>query len=142
MIIFNVKDVSIEKVINFNEFPNHRIFNISINNKALEDTNLLEEMRDFLEPFLYQEDKCIICMDSLDEAFRNNSYIEDERTKMIQLALFRGLLNQFISIGHEVLIIGNRNLIDDDIVELDEIQGVELLDDYEAIKNYIRINTM
>ena len=66
MIIFNNTEIPTAKLLE--DVNSKRIFNIEVAGNALMDRDLLSEMTTILQGFLFQEDKVIITMNSLDEA--------------------------------------------------------------------------
>ena len=70
MIIFNNTEIPTAKLLE--DVNSKRIFNIEVAGNALMDRDLLSEMTTILQGFLFQEDKVIITMNSLDEAMDNN----------------------------------------------------------------------
>ena len=139
MILFNCTKIPIYKIVDDN-IINVRRVDISIQNKMLEDVDLLATTKDLLEPLLIQEDRILITFYGLDEALENNkSYEQGDLTYKV----FKGLLNTFIASGHEIVLYTDRLNIDPDIKEMaDTMEGVEIISDQVSLVEYCKTNIM
>ena len=139
MILFNCTKVPIYKIVDDN-IINVRRIDISICNKMLEDIDLLATTKDILEPLLIQEDRILITFYGLDEALENNkSYDMGDLT----YKSFKGLLNTFITSGHEVVLYTDKVNIDPDIKEMaNTMEGVEIISDQVNLVEYCKTNIL
>lgn len=138
MILFNNTNLPIDNIVDFDNI-NIRCFNIEFRNKTLDDINLLEEIKDILEVMVYQEDRCLITINHLLTAYENN---KDYQYGDMLRGVFKGLLKTFIGAGHEIVIYTARGLIEPDMEELAEIEGIDLFNDQLLLMRHIKEHTM
>ena len=139
MIIFNNTNLPMKKILDENVI-NTRIFNIEIHNKAILDIDLLAEMNTILEAFLLQEDRCIICINHLKDAFLNN---EEYEYGNITEKVFKSLLTQYIQAGHEiVLYISKGDTLISNMMELEEIDGIDIISDQIKLMEHLKTHVL
>lgn len=138
MIIFNNTEIPTAKLLE--DVNSKRIFNIEVAGKALMDRDLLSEMTTILQGFLFQEDKVIITMNSLDEAMDNNDP-EENPNYVNDLFVFKAMINEFVNAGHEIAIYAVKGKVVPDLLEMDEMDGVEIFYDIIPLTEYINTNT-
>lgn len=138
MILFNCTNRNVQTVISDKEINVRRV-DINITNKMISDLDLLNEMRDILEAFMYQSDKLLITLNALDIAIDNNKELENSG---MRYKLFISLLQTFISAGHEIVIFTERDNKDPDLLEMGTIEGIEIIKDSVKLLEYCKTNIL
>lgn len=138
MILFNCTNRNVQTVISDKEINVRRV-DINITNKMISDLDLLNEMRDILEAFMYQSDKLLITLNALDIAIDNNKELENSG---MRYKLFISMLNSFISAGHEIVIFTERDNKDPDLLEMGTIEGIEIIKDSVKLLEYCKTNIL
>lgn len=138
MILFNCTNRNVQTVISDKEINVRRV-DINITNKMISDLDLLNEMRDILEAFVYQSDKLLITLNALDIAIDNNKELENSG---MRYKLFISVLRTFISVGHEIVIFTERDNKDPDLLEMGTIEGIEIIKDSVKLLEYCKTNIL
>lgn len=138
MILFNCTNRNVQTVVSDKEINVRRV-DINITNKMIADLDLLNEMRDILEAFMYQSDKLLITLNALDIAIDNNKELENSG---MRYKLFISMLNSFISAGHEIVIFTERDNKDPDLLEMGTIEGIEIIKDSVKLLEYCKTNIL
>ena len=140
MILFLNTDRNLESIIPLNEIASIKVYNIELRNKAVSGPEMLENITSILDAFSYETDKALIVLNNLDIALDNIKDYPEERM-LNDIRLFKGLLNQYISVGHEVVFFLNAGETDPELLEFNEIEGCEIITDeiklYNHMKNHI-----
>ena len=79
-------------------------------------------------------------MNSLDEAMDLNNP-EDNPNYNNDLFVFKAMINEFVNAGHEIAIYAVKGKVVPDLLEMDEMEGVEIFYDIIPLTEYINTNT-
>ena len=137
MIVFLNTDTKMSNVIPYKELSSISCYEISFKNKALIDDQLLEKITSFIEAMSYEENKFLLVINDLDDAFMN---IEDSESIVSNnmINTFTMLMNHMISIGHDIVYFTDKvSPTIQHIVELSAIDGFDIID--ESVKLYNRL---
>lgn len=124
-------------VIPYKELSSISCYEISFKNKALIDKRMLEKITSFIEAMSYEENKFLLVINDLDDAFMN---IEDSESIVSNnmINTFTMLMNHMISIGHDIVYFTDKvSPTIQHIVELSAIDGFDIID--ESVKLYNRL---
>ncbi len=137
MIVFLNTDTKMSNVIPYKELSSISCYEISFKNKALIDEQMLEKITSFIEAMSYEENKFLLVINDLDDAFMN---IEDSESIVSNnmINTFTMLMNHMISIGHDIVYFTDKvSSTIQHIVELSAIDGFDIID--ESVKLYNRL---
>ncbi len=137
MIVFLNTDTKMSNVIPYKELSSISCYEISFKNKALIDEQMLEKITSFIEAMSYEENKFLLVINDLDDAFMN---IEDSESIVSNnmINTFTMLMNHMISIGHDIVYFTDKvSPTIQHIVELSAIDGFDIID--ESVKLYNRL---
>lgn len=137
MIVFLNTDTKMSNVIPYKELSSISCYEISFKNKALIDKRMLEKITSFIEAMSYEENKFLLVINDLDDAFMN---IEDSESIVSNnmINTFTMLMNHMISIGHDIVYFTDKvSPTIQHIVELSAIDGFDIID--ESVKLYNRL---
>ena len=113
------------------------VIDIQFQNKAILKDNLLELMCNILDTFTTEEERFLLIMNDLDDAYANLENLEPEIAG-IKKSMFRSLIETYIGMGHEIVYFTPKGSSSNtDIVELEELDGFEVIDD--EVKLYNRL---
>ncbi len=119
MIILNATDnTNVKDNIDFDTL-NIRLIHLNFLDKLLEEPTLLMLIKDTLESLLYQLDSVIIYVSGIKSAYKNLS-----KDDLISEKVFKALISQYMSAGHDIAIIHDRGDVVPDIQELAELGAV------------------
>ena len=137
MIVFLNTDTKMSNVIPYKELSSISCYEISFKNKSLIDEQMLEKITSFIEAMSYEENKFLLVINDLDDAFMN---IEDSESIVSNnmINTFTMLMNHMISIGHDIVYFTDKvSPTIQHIVELSAIDGFDIID--ESVKLYNRL---
>lgn len=137
MIVFLNTDTKMSNVIPYKELSSISCYEISFKNKALIDKRMVEKITSFIEAMSYEENKFLLVINDLDDAFMN---IEDSESIVSNnmINTFTMLMNHMISIGHDIVYFTDKvSPTIQHIVELSAIDGFDIID--ESVKLYNRL---
>ena len=137
MIVFLNTDTKMSNVIPYKELSSISCYEISFKNKALIDEQMLEKITNFIDAMSYEENKFLLVINDLDDAFMN---IEDSESIVSNnmINTFTMLMNHMISIGHDIVYFTDKvSPTIQHIVELSAIDGFDIID--ESVKLYNRL---
>ena len=140
MIIFNNNDkVDIEKFIQMYKI-NVNVINIEFKNSYLDNPNLFDAMCDIIESLMYQEDRVLITINNLNLAYSNlPEELANNQMYKYKMPL---LLKAMISSGHEIAILAIKGDVQSDMLELDEINGIDIFYSEAELFNHVKKNIL
>lgn len=138
MILFLNTDKAVGGLIPYKELSSIPIYEIAFRNKALTKLNMLNKITDFLDIMSYEEDRFLLIINDLDDAFDNLNQMEDKNVIESHKKLFHIITEQLLNIGHRIIYFtpgtspGNQ-----DILELSNLDGFTILHDEVKLYNVI-----
>lgn len=139
MILFINSGKAYSQLIPYKETSSLNLFEINFRNKALLKKNMLELITNFMEALSYEEEKFILVINDLDDAYINLQDSDDEVTGITK-KMFKALIDQYIKMGHEIVYFnGKHEPVIQDILELAELDGFDIITD--EIKLYNKLIT-
>lgn len=140
MIIFNNNDkVDIEKFIQMYKI-NVNVINIEFKNSYLDNPNLFDTMCDIIEALMYQEDRVLITINNLNLAYSNLP--EELANNHMYKYKMPILLEAMISSGHEIAILAIKGDVQSDMLELNEIDGIDIFYSEAELFNHVKNNIL
>ena len=137
MIVFLNTEVKSNNIIPYKELSSIECYDISFRNKALGAVGMLEKITNFIDAMSYEENKFLMVINDLDDAFMALEDVE-EINKNHQINLFTMLIKQMIAVGHGVIYFTHKGSPTiPDILELNQLDGFEIMED--EVKLYNRL---
>ena len=114
-------------VVPYNKLGDINVIEIEFKNKSMLKNNLLELITNFMDSLTTEEEKFLLVINDLDDAFMNLNNLDESQAK-IKRSMFRNLIETYISIGHEIVYFSYQvNPSDSEILELDDLDGFEII---------------
>ena len=114
-------------VVPYNKLSDINVIEIEFKNKSMLKNNLLEIITNFMDSLTTEEEKFLLVINDLDDAFMNLNNLDETQAK-IKRGMFRNLIETYIGIGHEVVYFSYPvKPSDSEILELDELDGFEII---------------
>ena len=89
-------------VVPYNKLGDINVIEIEFKNKSMLKNNLLEIITNFMDSLTTEEEKFLLVINDLDDAFMNLNNLDETQAK-IKRSMFRNLIETYIGIGHEVV---------------------------------------
>lgn len=127
MVLFiNINGANIN-VVPYNKLSDINVIEIEFKNKSMLKDNLLELITNFMDSLTTEEEKFLLVINDLDDAFMNLNNLDETQAK-IKRSMFRNLIETYIGMGHEVVYFSYQiSPSDSEILELDELDGFEII---------------
>lgn len=114
-------------VVPYNKLSDINVIEIEFKNKSMLKDNLLELITNFMDSLTTEEEKFLLVINDLDDAFMNLNNLDENQAK-IKRSMFRNLIETYIGMGHEVVYFSYQiSPSDSEILELDELDGFEII---------------
>lgn len=114
-------------VVPYNKLSDINVIEIEFKNKSMLKDNLLELITNFMDSLTTEEEKFLLVINDLDDAFMNLNNLDETQAK-IKRSMFRNLIETYIGMGHEVVYFSYQiSPSDSEILELDELDGFEII---------------
>lgn len=114
-------------VVPYNKLSDINVIEIEFKNKSMLKDNLLELITNFMDSLTTEEEKFLLVINDLDDAFMNLNNLDENRAK-IKRSMFRNLIETYIGMGHEIVYFSYQiSPSDSEILELDELDGFEII---------------
>lgn len=114
-------------VVPYNKLSDINVIEIEFKNKSMLKNNLLELITNFMDSLTTEEEKFLLVINDLDDAFMNLNNLDENQAK-IKRSMFRNLIETYIGMGHEVVYFSYQiSPSDSEILELDELDGFEII---------------
>lgn len=127
MVLFINTNGAIINVVPYNKLSDINVIEIEFKNKSMLKDNLLELITNFMDSLTTEEEKFLLVINDLDDAFMNLNNLDETQAK-IKRSMFRNLIETYIGMGHEVVYFSYQiSPSDSEILELDELDGFEII---------------
>lgn len=114
-------------VVPYNKLSDINVIEIEFKNKSMLKDNLLELITNFMDSLTTEEEKFLLVINDLDDAFMNLNNLDETQAKL-KRSMFRNLIETYIGMGHEVVYFSYQiSPSDSEILELDELDGFEII---------------
>ena len=114
-------------VVPYNKLSDINVIEIEFKNKSMLKDNLLEIITNFMDSLTTEEEKFLLVINDLDDAFMNLNNLDETQAKL-KRSMFRNLIETYIGMGHEIVYFSYQiNTSDSEILELDELDGFEII---------------
>ena len=114
-------------VVPYNKLSDINVIEIEFKNKSMLKDNLLELITNFMDSLTTEEEKFLLVINDLDDAFMNLNNLDETQAKL-KKSMFRNLIETYIGMGHEVVYFSYQiSPSDSEILELDELDGFEII---------------
>lgn len=114
-------------VVPYNKLSDINVIEIEFKNKSMLKNNLLELITNFMDSLTTEEEKFLLVINDLDDAFMNLNNLDETQAKL-KKSMFRNLIETYIGMGHEVVYFSYQiSPSDSEILELDELDGFEII---------------
>lgn len=114
-------------VVPYNKLSDINVIEIEFKNKSMLKNNLLELITNFMDSLTTEEEKFLLVINDLDDAFMNLNNLDETQAKL-KRSMFRNLIETYIGMGHEVVYFSYQiSPSDSEILELDELDGFEII---------------
>lgn len=114
-------------VVPYNKLSDINVIEIEFKNKSMLKDNLLEIITNFMDSLTTEEEKFLLVINDLDDAFMNLNNLDETQAKL-KKSMFRNLIETYIGMGHEVVYFSYQiSPSDSEILELDELDGFEII---------------
>lgn len=114
-------------VVPYNKLSDINVIEIEFKNKSMLKDNLLELITNFMDSLTTEEEKFLLVINDLDDAFMNLNNLDETQAKL-KRSMFRNLIETYIGMGHEIIYFSYQiNPSDSEILELDELDGFEII---------------
>lgn len=114
-------------VVPYNKLSDINVIEIEFKNKSMLKDNLLELITNFMDSLTTEEEKFLLVINDLDDAFMNLNNLDETQAKL-KRSMFRNLIETYIGMGHEIVYFSYQiSPSDSEILELDELDGFEII---------------
>lgn len=142
MVLFLNLDKQLKDIIPLDQLASVKVYSITMENKALNGPEVLDSIISIVDAFSYETDTALIAINGLDIALDNLKETSDDLMIKQRRNLFKGLLNQFVSVGHEIVFYLEEGKVDPEILEFDEMDGCDIIRNEDKLYEHMKTHIM